>query len=228
MDRTAAAELGDALSRHLSVRQLPTHDPRFGSTALLQAALAEPTAAGLDQLPWRSFLDKRSTILSALFLVAILSAAVACTVAFTSVMQLGLVRIAQPWAWTPWPRAERLELVNPPALIARDSELEVKVIDVHPPLPSLIELEVRGGVLDNDTRITRLPMRVASDLAVVTLPSMESDFAIRPVGGDQQDGPWHSIKVTRQPLLKEYAFDVEPPAYSGSPRAQLSASALMC
>ncbi len=63
---------------------------------------------------------------------------------------------------------------------ARGSELEVRAIDQHPPFPDLVELEVRIESAEAGQPSTlRLPMRIVQDLAVVTLPAMENDFAMR-------------------------------------------------
>lgn len=213
-------ELGDSLSRLLSVADLPESDARFGSVELRRAVVGS-CDANLAALPWHSFIERRPTIVAGcLCAVGLVTVSVWLAVAGPLVFQ-GLTRLAKPWAWAPWPRSEQMQLVDPPGLIARDSELEVRVVDLHPPFPELVELEFRmeGGEKTTATN-NRLPMRVTqsvqdgrSQLAVVTLPAMAADFSMRPIGGDQQDGPWHSVRVATQPQLKEYAFTIRSPDY---------------
>ncbi len=204
-------ELGDSLSRLLALSDLPESDQRFGSMEFRRAASQWPQDRELAELPWQSFLDKQPTLGAGLFCGASLLAVALLGLASGPIAGRGLARIALPWSWAPWPRTEQLQLVDPPDMIARESELEVQVMDLAMPFPELVELEWRTE--DNNAKTMRLPMRVANELAVVTLPAMESNFEIRPVGGDQQDGPWHEIRVARLPQLKEYAFTVQPPAY---------------
>ncbi len=206
-------ELGDALSRLLAVNEIPDSDPRFGSIEFRRAAGRSDDRA-LAELPWASFLDKHATMGAAAFcLVSMIAAAFVVLIA-GPIASRGVARIAQPWSAMAWPRSEQLQLVDPPSMIARESELEVRVIDAVPPLPEPVELELRIQASDEQAEtLQRLPMRIVDQVAVVTLPAMERDFAIRPLGGDQLDSPWHTIRVARQPQLKEYAFAIQAPAY---------------
>lgn len=207
-------ELGDSLSRLLAIGDLPESDTRYGSVEFRRAAVSGCDKC-LSDLPWQSFLDKQPTLGAGLFCIVSLLTVSGLALSSSSIVTQGLARIALPWSWAPWPRSEQLQLVNAPDMIARDSELEIRVVDLNLPMPPHVELEVRmDSVGQGQPSSLRMPMRVVQELAVVTLPAMESDFSIRPIGGDQQDGPWHAIRVTRQPQLKEYAFAVQPPAYT--------------
>ena len=214
-------ELGDRLSRLLAITEVPENDERYGSLEFRRAAV-QSYDTSLSNLPWQSFLDKQPTLSAGLFCLVSLMAVSILAVTSGAIARQGLSRIALPWSWAPWPRSEQLQLVDAPNMIARGSELEVRVLDQHPPFPELVELEVHiDGTNEFSSSNLRLPMRVAQDLAVVTLPAMENDFSIRPIGGDQQDGPWHEVRVTREPQLKEYAFTVQPPAYVNQAPAEL-------
>ena len=214
-------ELGDSLSRLLAVGELPEGDQRYGSLEFRRAAVRSCDKS-LSELPWQSFIDKQPTIGAGLFCLVSLLIVGGLSMSARSIATQGLSRIVLPWTWAPWPRSEQLELVDAPSMIARDSELEVRVVDLNLPMPQQVELEVR---MDDDSEgrpsRMRVPMRIVQELAVVTLPAMEGDFSIRPIGGDQQDGPWHAIRVTRQPQLKEHAFTVQPPAYTNQSPTEL-------
>ncbi|MCC6509784.1 MAG: hypothetical protein IT423_11790 [Pirellulaceae bacterium] len=223
-------ELRGELSNLVAVGELPLEDLRFGSQDLRTAA-RKMASHPLTELPWHSFLDPRPTRRAAL-MCGLSIAVVGLLLAVAPAASRGLQRIAFPWASAPWPKSDQLELVSLPSMIAIGSELEVQVIDRRPPFPADVQLQLQSqndrsnsgnaNLGNSDSgKIVTLPLRVLGDLALVTLPAMEADFSIRPVGGDDRDTTWQNVRVARLPDLVEHHFNVQPPAYSGQTGARL-------
>lgn len=216
-------ELGGRLSNALAIADLPKDDERFGSMSLRAAALST-LPQNLLELPWRSFLSYQATWRAALSVVAMFIVVGTLAALFPMVFGIGVKRLFLPWSEAPWPRADQLVFQQLPELIASGSDLQIEVIDLHPPLPLDLELQIKTktktrnrtnlGVESIDRSTRSQSLRILNDKAIATLPQVSDDIEIRVVGGDDRDTQWHSIRVVELPELIEYDFHVEPPGYS--------------
>lgn len=218
-------ELSGSLSNVIAIAYLPVDDPRYGSSSLRAAAL-ESIPPDLVELPWHRYLSYKAfghaawMISSICLLIGILA------VVHPNAVGLGLKRLLFPWRDAPWPRADQLVFQQLPAMISSGSDLHVEVIDLHPPLPMNLDLEIRKskttfGALARDGTVRSQPLRVSGEIAYAIIPQVVDGIAIRAVGGDDRDTSWHEVRVVELPELVEHDYYVEPPAYSRQPSGKL-------
>ena len=136
-------------------------------------------------------------------------------------LRLAVARMFQPWAHLPWPQADQLEFVSLPKAIASGQELQIEIIDRVPPLPLQIDVYVRGADASASSEVNSYLANNLSEVAVVTLPSIEQAIEIRAIGGDDRTMPWQRIDVAQPPQLESFRFQVNPPVYTGRPATEI-------
>ncbi len=212
-------DLKGRLSTALEIAQTPAHEDRFGSLrfreAVLQAWAAEP-----HKPDWSSYLDSRR-LWQALALFALPCLLLGSGLAlWPSQTKQAALRLLVPWQPRTWPRQDQLEIQNLPSVVAVGSELQLEIVDRHPPLPNQVDLLVRY----DDSAATgpqTLATKQIEGLAIANLASLERALEVRAVGGDDQQMPWQRIEVISPPSLSEFRFVIQPPAYSGRESAEL-------
>jgi hypothetical protein len=206
---------------------------RYGSIGFRQTALAQ-LGHQVRTLEWRDFLETTPSKRAAGILAGVLLLFTAVCLLWPGPTRLAMERLVMPWAVRQWPRADQLQLRDPPGVVALGSELQIEIIDRRPPLPESIELWVRAaGNVDGQSAsleidrqsgqalMSRIPAVIVDQMAVANLPAMERAIEVRAVGGDDDTMPWHAIDVIRPPEIDTYHFDVEPPAYTRRPPLEL-------
>lgn len=213
-------DLGHHLSTAVELAGLPASDPRYGSSRFREAALRAWVARG-QSLNWSAHIQPSGLrrAVGLMFIACAVLAAVA--VVWPSEMRVALARFMAPWASNAWPRRDQLQIVHLPTVIADGSELQLEVIDERPPLPDRVELQVRGvGPADIDN-VRSFETTLVGDVAVGNLPTMNTAFEVRAVGGDDQRMPWQQVEVVQPPELDEFQFAVVPPPYTGLGRSEV-------
>ncbi|MBX3423658.1 MAG: hypothetical protein KF752_19040 [Pirellulaceae bacterium] len=215
----------DAAEHALAPSECIKTDHRFGSHSLRQAALSDWTARPLT-LDWNQMISTSSWRRAALGLTILLGLGAVVYFVRPVDCQRALARLLIPWAARPWPRLDQLQLIDLPTAVGRGDVLDLQVIDLHPPLPQSVFIEVRH--LDSNTAPPlRLPATSDGQLASATLPPVHHDIQIRAVGGEDQAMPWHTVRVAQLPTWNDYRFEVFPPDYlRGSPALRTLSSSI--
>lgn len=197
-------------------------DGRYGSPGFHQAALerwfqTHPIPA------WGRYLDSSRgwSALAGLLLAIIVAAGLFAYRPQES--RLALWRLVMPFTNSPWPRADSLELVDPPGIAALGSDLQIEVRDQRPPLPENVVLHVRQ-VDVSATAYQVIPTTQIGELAIGNLPSLTAAVEVRAAGGDDTSMRWHRIEVVEPPHVEQMQFQVMPPGYSGLPSYELTGS----
>jgi len=216
------------LTAAVALVELPMEDERFGSRQLRTEALKRLGATELNSA-WEHALSFRSTMLAAGWLAASLIGLGCIASVQPQPIYLGFDRLLRPWAAKPWPRADELQFVDLPSVIATGSELPIVVVDRKPPLPESVAVQVRFQQLPEgesagdqaSEQLRELPLRLANEAAIGTWSETRRNFEIRAVGGDDRNSAWHQVQVADLPQLTASRFYVQPPAYSHQPSGEL-------
>ncbi|MEM8734368.1 MAG: DUF4175 family protein, partial [Planctomycetota bacterium] len=181
-----------------------------------------------QQPDWSGMVD-RSPARRSLVALALSILLTAIFVAISpGVSTLGFARLFAPFLELPWPRADRLELVDLPSAVAYGSELQIEIRDANSPLPAAIDVfvreEVAGGTL-GEVRV--YAANTFGEVAVASIPRVENPLEVRAAGGDDDSMPWRRIDVVRPPEIAEHRFRTVAPEYAriadgASEKSQLS------
>jgi hypothetical protein len=196
----------------LELSQIDPQDIRYGSLQFQEMAFEQSCQDSVsipeeirNRLTW-SALQK-----AAIGFLAASSLLLALTVWQPWNVQFALRRLAQPWLGVYWPLRDQLRIVNLPKAAGYGSVLQLEVIDLLPPLPEDVCVQVRS--LDTDTRILAIPARYEEQRAWVELPPLMSDIQVRALGGSVHSTPWETIKVLQIPGFEKSHFQVVLPEY---------------
>ena len=129
--------------------------------------------------------------------------------------------MSNPWLSAPWPREDSLAFRELPSAWALGAELQLEVIDQHPPLPEEVQVQVRDVGSKEGTE-TNLLARNLGDIAVTNLPPLEGSVEVRAVGGDDRSMSWHRIEVIPVPSIEAHEFSISAPEYADLGKKQLS------
>ncbi len=220
----AQPELGEQLSTAVQFAETAPTDTRFGSNQFREVVLQNWSKQS-PAIAWNAYLDHTSWLRPAGLLLGVMILVVTASVRRPDEARLALARLFQPWANLPWPQADQLAFVNLPKALASGQELQLEIIDRVPPLPERIDVYVRRADMISTSRgTTEATVYSASnltDVAVVTIPSIDQAIEIRAVGGADRTMPWQRIDVAQPPQLASFRFQVDPPAYSGRPPMEI-------
>lgn len=207
--------LGDRLSTVIQLANLDTNNRRFGSPQFREFTYQQWLDAGY-QPRWRDYLDLSPWWKSVGRLCIVVVAWAACYALWPQTSWTGLQRLV-PFSSATWPRNDRLQLVDPPSTVARDSTTQIEVIDLNSPLPDRVDLLIRDAsdAVANSSREVVVEAVKMGDVAVANLPAINVPIEIRAVGGDDDTMPWHRIDVVTPPQMVEFQFTVTTPAYAG-------------
>lgn len=133
-----------------------------------------------------------------------------------------LGRLLNPVGRLPWPLADDLQLVDPPAVIALGESVQLEVVDLRPPLPGQVDLLVREVERSSLTSTKRVTATLLDDMAIANLRSLKTAIEVCPVGGEHVTRRWHRIDVVQPPRIVDYAFEIAPPSYSQLPKRRIS------
>ncbi len=216
----AQPEIGEQLSTSLQFAETAPNDNRFGSSQFRDVVL-QSWSKQADSIAWKAYLDPTSWMRPGVLLLSVLAIVAVVAAWHPQDMRRALARLFQPWATLPWPQADQLEFVNLPKAIARGQELQVEIIDLVPPLPQQIDVYVRVVDANVPSEAIAYSANNLTDVAVVTLPSMDQAIEIRALGGEDRTMPWQRIDVAQPPKLESFRFQVHPPAYTGRPDTEI-------
>lgn len=193
-------------------------DGRFGSQGFRSAALKSWLAT--HEIPdWSRYLDRPGWWRSVLLLTAVTIGFVVFGVTSANNFVLAARRLAAPGAALTWPQRDELRLIDLPATVAIDTNVQLSVFDARPPLPDNLRVWIRSA----DGRTRSLETTRLGDLAVAQLGRLRADVEVRASGGDDQEMPWQTIRVIAPPKINEFVFRVQPPPYSGKPGREMVA-----
>ncbi len=212
-------EAGEQLSTAVQLAAIPVDERKFGSAQFRDSAIEDWVRGGFHP-EWESYLDTGRWWKSVTCFAVLMLTLIACFLIWPQESWIGLARLTAPWAARPWPRADRLELQNPPLAVAAGSQNQVEIIDARPPLPEKVDLLLRPAA-EESSSVTLIPATVVGEMAVANLPPAELAFEIRAVGGEDQAMPWHRVEVVRPPLVDSFHFQVETPAYAGGESSEI-------
>lgn len=210
-------ETGSRLASAVEFAESDADDATAGSAELRRAVVLE-TATGADSLPYAEVVDAGPLRRATRALAA--SAAVVALFAVVSgpTLAQGLVRLAMPWAHSPWPREVALRLVDPPAKLPRGETFEAIAVNTQGAIPADTRVEFRfEGLEGSAARSESSTVQLVGDQAVATRPAVERSFSYRFVGGDDDTMAWTSLEVIDPPQASELTVAITPPAYSGLP-----------
>lgn len=204
------------LTTTIQLARLPSQDTRFGSEAFRNSAIRNwhhnnPSPSWERQLATSNWW--RYTVA----FIGVVVAAASLLIARPADTKLAFYRLATPWASNPWPLADRLQLIEPPSVVAIGARPQLEIIDLNAPAPPNIQLQVRPSADNQNGKSSKtlvIPTRSVGDIAVGNLPRLDGSILVRAIGGDDRSMRWHHIDVIQPPTLNEYQFSIQPPAYS--------------
>jgi hypothetical protein len=217
---SAQPELGERLSTAVELADAAPTDDRFGSLQFRDAALRGWSALA-PRVDWKSYLD-HSSWLRAL-------GALGCALLFIGVVaiwrpadvRLAIARLLAPWADLPWPMQDQLQFVNLPKVVASGQELNLEIIDLQPPLPDNMQLQLRYPDSDSPLELITYPVKNMADVALASVPNVDQPIEVRAMGGDDDQMAWQRIDVAQPPKLDSFRFKIQPPEYSGRPPSEI-------
>jgi hypothetical protein len=208
-------QLEDRLSSSLEFLAQSEDDPYAGSAELRRNVVAQASAQ-VDGLRLTEVVDVRrplpvlSTAAMLLVVVALL------TLAAPSVAWQAARRLAMPWQSDPWPRTNRLALVQPQTRIPFGDPFRLEVQDQNGRLPERVQVYYwfQGQPL---AEVEPQAMKHAGERMVHGLSRVTRPFQFRVVGGDDDTMPWQSVVIVEPPRTESLVMKLHPPAYSGWP-----------
>lgn len=132
-------------------------------------------------------------------------------------------RLAAPWRVDAWPRQVVLE-IDAPQKIARGGNAEIAVRTKTPHLPATTTL---FWIADGADQVLSQPMRLAEGRFVASIPKMTDSIWIRAEGGDDDQMPWHRIKVVEPISLVASRLEAFPPPYTRAPSFRVTSDAIL-
>lgn len=209
----SSCEPSEGIVAALELSQMDPQDSRYGSPQFRELAfeqcrerqgLAAERIGAL--IRWSAL---RRALVSSLLAGSILIAFAAWR---PEQVEFSLKRLAQPWSLSQWPKSDQLQIVDLPMAVGHGTLLQLEVIDLQPPLPEDISIQLRRPT-DKDSPPTNIPARYIDQRAWVDLPPLQREVQIRAVGGVDQSPPWETIQVLDVPEFRESQFEVLLPEY---------------
>jgi hypothetical protein len=207
-------EFSDGMTTAIELSQMDPKDTRYGSQQLRDKAYYQwlathsPESVGAS-IQWSAI---RGTLLSAFSIVA---AAIGFASFWPENFQLSARRLLLPWASERWPQVDQLRIVNLPGAAGFGSILELEIIDLQPPLPMNVAIQLRRDQ-EELSSVLSIDARLENDRAWVSLPPLQGDVQVRAVGGVDQSAAWETVKVVELPQWSKYEFEITPPDYLSS------------
>jgi hypothetical protein len=199
------------ISTALQLAEASSEDTRYGSPVLRSAALAQ--WCDLPERPrWQELINRGGVRRASLSLLALILLLVAGGLWKPENAWRSVQRLLMPWSDIRWPTQDQLAFVNPPGMAGYEATLQLEIIDRRPPLPNVVNIEVRWADTPETAPLV-IPTQRVGDLAVASLPPLIRDLQVRAVGGDDQQMSWHSIRVVNIPSWKQSGFRIQPPEY---------------
>lgn len=214
--------LGERLSTAVQFSQIDPADSRYGSSHFRGSALSAWQSAGV-QLDWDGYLDKTRWWRAVTVLAVIVGGLATSFAVWPEFSWLGLRRVVLPFSSMPWPRADRLAFLDPPAAVPLGSELQLEVVDLNSPMPPAIDLQVRR-LGESESQLQTMAATMMDGLAVATLAEVTEAIEVRAIGGDDDTMAWHRIEVVQPPALAQQLFRTYPPDYAGQAAQEIVGS----
>lgn len=204
-------------------------DPKIGSPALQQAVVAT-TLERLRQLDCDDVIDAREVRRIAGMALAVCLAGALLAAVNPSLTTIALKRLLLPFSAAAWPKTTNLRLLSAelvplefdadrPLTIARGDTLKIMAENVTGRLPSRVTLEYR--LADQKTSVEAMRPTTVNDstgarreVAVGQLVAVRGDVMFRAVGGDDDQMPWHTLRVVLPPTVESLHVTLTPPAYT--------------
>lgn len=193
----------------------------FGSEGFQQAAMKAWLAE--NRIPaWESYINSSAWWRQLGVLGCVCIALLIAFASLPTAISHAFGRLVNPVGRLPWPLADDLQLVNPPAVVALGESVQLEVVDLRPPLPRQVDLLVREVGVRGRANATRVPTTLLDEMAIANLRSLKSAIEVCPVGGEHVARRWHRIDVVQPPRIVDYYFEIEPPVYSHLPKRKIS------
>ncbi|MCR4412845.1 MAG: hypothetical protein NUV77_10530 [Thermoguttaceae bacterium] len=211
-------ELGDSLATSVEFLRQREDDPAAGSLALRRAVVHRTTAES-EKLDFLDVLQRRPARRAAMGAAMAVGVAALVSLLAPTGSRTALARLVAPWSDTAWPQVTHLAVREPVARIARGQTFEVAVVDAEgEDLPHEVRIMYRldtpaGPIHESE------PMRREGDAMVARRENVQRSFSYRAEGGDDRSMPWHRVEVLDPPEIQSLEITLDPPAYSGWPRA---------
>ena len=213
-------------------------DPRVGSPALQQAAVAQ-AARQIETIDLEECVPPTASGLWAIGAAGMLGVSAILVLVSPQKASLGLQRLLMPFHASEWPRHDSLQLLSAdlepisPDLIAplhvpSGEQFRFHVANLRGALPARVTLETRpsGRGRPASSEVLR-PINVANpqggfrEVSVGSLPAPRGAIEFRVVGGDDDSMPWRTLKTVNAPSVEELQLVISPPAYTRRPAERL-------
>ncbi len=207
-------ELTDRLSSSVDFLLRSEDDPTAGSPQMRRAVISE-TAADLEQLDWKSVLDRRRVWPALLAAAASVSVAAALALSHPAMAGVAVQRLLLPFGNQAWPRQHRLAFKAPVRRVALGQTFEVELIDQQgaPPRDARIvyEREKDGQAAEQETE----SFQILAERWIARKENVTRPFRYRAIGGDDETMDWITVEVVEPPLVESVSVRLFPPAYTG-------------
>lgn len=127
------------------------------------------------------------------------------------------VRGANPFSDLDWPRSTKFELLRPNAAVPQGADVDLIFANRFGDMPRDVAVAVRNSAGTVEWLSAKRGVRLASS----TVPNVQSDFSVRAVGGDDSEMAWHIVRVMPPTELEQFAFQVQPPSFTGLPQREV-------
>lgn len=203
-------QLDDKLSSSVAFL---TQSQVYGSKPLMRNVIAETTELA-GSLSFRDAIDSRPGWRAMGWLSATLAICASLFLAAPQTSRQAVTRLLVPWQDNAWPRLHHLKFVNPPARVARGSDLRLALIDEKSRLPNRVDIQLwQEGA--PESQVATRPMQRIDERMVLELTNVRRSFKYRAAGGDDLHMPWQEVVVVEPPTLVSGRIKLTPPAYTG-------------